>query len=114
MAVEPIFTVTDAPRSRAHYQKLGFTTTEHDDTYAFAHRDNLTVHLARTDTKRPRRAGAIYMHVENADHVAEAWRRAGLDVAGPEGFDYGKREGSHTDPDGNLIRFGSPLRPDPA
>ena len=25
-------------------------------------------------------------------------------------FEYGKREGSHNDPDGNLIRFGSPLR----
>jgi hypothetical protein len=29
---------------------------------------------------------------------------------GAQDFDYGKREGSHTDPDGNLIRFGSPLR----
>jgi hypothetical protein len=27
---------------------------------------------------------------------------------GPADYDYGKREGSHTDPDGNLIRFGSP------
>lgn len=24
--------------------------------------------------------------------------------------DYGKREGAHRDPDGNLLRFGSPLR----
>jgi hypothetical protein len=31
-------------------------------------------------------------------------------VIGPEDFDYGKREGSHVDVDGNLIRFGSPLR----
>jgi hypothetical protein len=32
-----------------------------------------------------------------------------LEVTGPDDLDYGKREGSHTDPDGNLIRFGSPL-----
>jgi hypothetical protein len=33
-----------------------------------------------------------------------------VDVVGPDDYDYGKREGSHVDPDGNLLRFGSPLR----
>jgi hypothetical protein len=31
-------------------------------------------------------------------------------VHGPQDEDYGKREGWITDPDGNVIRFGSPLR----
>jgi hypothetical protein len=31
-----------------------------------------------------------------------------LDVIDPENRDYGKREGQHVDPDGNLIRFGGP------
>jgi uncharacterized glyoxalase superfamily protein PhnB len=52
----------------------------------------------------------LYLHVDDADGLAEEWRRAGMDVSGPENYDYGKREGTHTDPDGNLIRFGSPLR----
>jgi hypothetical protein len=30
-------------------------------------------------------------------------------VTGPQDYDYGKREGSVVDPDGNRIRFGSPL-----
>jgi hypothetical protein len=30
-------------------------------------------------------------------------------VDGPRDQDYGKREGSITDPDGNVIRFGSPI-----
>jgi hypothetical protein len=34
-------------------------------------------------------------------------------AAGPEDYDYGKREGSHIDPDGNKIRFGSPLASGP-
>jgi hypothetical protein len=55
-------------------------------------------------------AGSIYMHVDDADTVANEWRSAGVDVVGPVDFDCGKREGSHTGPDGNLIRFGSPLR----
>jgi uncharacterized glyoxalase superfamily protein PhnB len=42
--------------------------------------------------------------------VAAEWRETGIDVDGPEDEDYGKREGSVTDPDGNVIRFGSPIR----
>ena len=43
--------------------------------------------------------------------MAEEWRAAGIEVVGPRDEEYGKREGSVTDPDGNLIRFGSPLQP---
>jgi hypothetical protein len=32
-----------------------------------------------------------------------------MEVDGPEDFDYGKREGPRTDPDGNKFRFDSPL-----
>ena len=38
------------------------------------------------------------------------WRQAGIEVDGPRDEDYGKREGSIADPDGNVIRFGSPIR----
>jgi uncharacterized glyoxalase superfamily protein PhnB len=51
----------------------------------------------------------LYLHCDDADELADAWRKAGLEVPGPEDYDYGKREGTHTDPDGNLIRFGSPI-----
>jgi predicted enzyme related to lactoylglutathione lyase len=110
VSVEPIFVVSDVARAVEHYERLGFTTSYHDEGYAFAHRDDLTIHLAGADGS-PARAGSIYMHVDDADRLADEWRKAGADVVEPADFDYGKREGSHTDPDGNLIRFGSPLRP---
>ena len=51
------------------------------------------------------------MHVKDADRLADEWRKTGVEVTcRPQDFDWGKREGRHTDPDGNLIRFGSPLR----
>jgi hypothetical protein len=106
--VEPIFSVRDVPSAVAHYERLGFSTSPHDETYAFAHRDGLTIHLARAEAEL--KLGAIYMHVDDADELADEWRRAGVHVVGPDDFDYGKREGSHVDQDGNLIRFGSPLR----
>ena len=81
------------------------------ETYAFAHRGSrLTIHLAQAEPEEPPARGVIYMYVADADEVAGEWRKAGLVVDGPEETDYGKREGSHTDDDGNSIRFGSPSR----
>jgi hypothetical protein len=90
---------------------LGFSISYHDEGYAFAHRNELTIHLAGPGAWSERiGSGFIYMHVDDADALADEWRSAGVDFVEPDDFDYGKREGSHEDPDGNLIRFGSPLR----
>jgi hypothetical protein len=111
VSVEPIFVVSDVARAVAHFEQLGFTSSYHDEGYAFAHRNELTIHLAGpgVDSGRVGR-GVIYMHVDDADALAEEWRNAGIEFIEPQDFDYGKREGSHQDPDGNRIRFGSPLR----
>ncbi len=111
VSVEPIFVVSDVARAVAHYEQLGFSTSHHDEEYAFAHRNELTIHFAVSgvDPERVGR-GSIYMHVDDADALAKEWRSAGVDFVEPQDFEYGKREGAHEDPDGNLIRFGSPLR----
>lgn len=107
---EPCFSVHDVLRAVAHYQRLGFTTSYHDEDYAFAHRDQLTIRLALTEDPEIPSSGALYLHVDDADALASEWRAAGIPLVGPDDFEYGKREGSHVDPDGNLIRFGSALR----
>jgi catechol 2,3-dioxygenase-like lactoylglutathione lyase family enzyme len=111
VSVEPIFVVSDVPAAVAHYERLGFSTSHHDEGYAFAHRNQLTIHLVGPAVD-PRRVGhgSIYLHVDDADALAEEWRRAGVEFVKPQDVERGKREGSHLDPDGNLIRFGSPLR----
>jgi catechol 2,3-dioxygenase-like lactoylglutathione lyase family enzyme len=111
VSVEPIFVVSNVSRAVAHYEQLGFSTSHHDEGYAFAHRNELTIHLAGRGVD-PERVGlgSIYMHVDDADALAEEWRGAGIDFVGPQDVEWGKREGSHKDLDGNLIRFGSPLR----
>lgn len=108
---EPVFKVADVSRSVIFYKQLGFETSFHDETYAFAHRDrDLTIHLAKAEDGTLPGHGSLYIHCQDADRVAEDWRGAGIAVKGPEDQDYGKREGTTVDPDGNLIRFGSPLR----
>ena len=108
---EPIFSVSDMTRSVAWFEKAGFEVSLHDDTYAFAHRNrDLTIHLVQTAEGKLPGNGGLYIHCQDADRVAEEWRQAGLDVDGPRDEDYGKREGSVADPDGNVIQFGSPIR----
>jgi hypothetical protein len=108
---EPIFKVADVARSVAWFERAGFDVSFHDDTYAFAHRDrDVTIHLAQTVGDDLPGHGALYLHCQDADRVAEEWRQAGIEVDGLRDEDYGKREGSVTDPDGNVIRFGSPIR----
>ena len=109
VGLEPVFRVADVPRAVEHYRRLGFAISHHDAGYAFAHSGPVTIHLAGAD-RGSAGGGSIYLHVDDADALAAEWRAAGAELAGPADFDYGKREGSHADPDGNLIRFGSPLR----
>jgi len=107
---DPVFTVLDVERAVDHYERLGFTTSRHNDMYGFATWGNLTIHLGQEEHPDAHMTSVLYIHVEDADELAQRWRKAGMEVQGPENQDYGKREGRHVDPDGNLIRFGGPPR----
>jgi uncharacterized glyoxalase superfamily protein PhnB len=50
-----------------------------------------------------------YLYVDDADALAAERRKTGADVRSPEDTPLGQREGVMIDPDGNIIRFGSPL-----
>ena len=101
--------MADLRRALVHYAALGCTVSTHDDGYGFAARAGVELHLVVVADDDPRRGpAAAYLHVPDADALAAEW----ADVPGTEGpvdTDYGLREGRHVDPDGNLLRFGSPL-----
>jgi uncharacterized glyoxalase superfamily protein PhnB len=107
MCTDPTFRVADTRRAAAHYKRLGFAIEYHDGDYAFALRDDLTIHLTRDANPG---GTSIYLHVDDADQLAAEWTANGAEVSDVADTDYGKHEGRHTDPDGNLIRFGSPVR----
>jgi DNA-binding MarR family transcriptional regulator len=110
--VSPIFPVKDLGAALAHYGALGFTTTSYDPGYGFADRDGLSLHLAvRPESGTAPTGASAYLYVGDADALYEQWSQPGIggrtdpvDVT-----PYAFREGSHVDPDGNLIRFGSPI-----
>ncbi len=113
-AFSPIFPVADLPRALEHYSALGFKTLAYDggEEYGFAERDRTGLHLAADPGHDAARgAGSAYLYVRDADALYEEWSRPGVGgqtrPVGPT--PYKLREGSHVDPDGNVIRFGSPI-----
>jgi len=106
--MSPIFPVHDLNASLAHYERLGFVTREYEGIYGFATRDGIEIHLGTVPHDDDRTAAA-YLYVEDSDDLARVWRATGADVRGPEDTEWGQHEGVVIDPDGNVIRFGSPM-----
>jgi DNA-binding MarR family transcriptional regulator len=110
----PIFPVRDMTAALAHYAALGFDAFpyEGEDDYGFADRDGVGLHLSADPGHDPARNHAsAYLYVRDADALYAEWSRPGIGgrtlPVGPT--PYQLREGAHIDPDGNLIRFGSPV-----
>jgi catechol 2,3-dioxygenase-like lactoylglutathione lyase family enzyme len=109
--VAPIFGVRDVVAALAYYERLGFTTRSYDgDVYGFATRDGIEFHLGSVPAGREWERTTAYLYVDDADRLAAEWRAAGAEVHGPEDAEWGQHEAALVDPDGNVIRFGSPLQ----
>lgn len=101
--------VTDVDRSIEHYRALGFEVAKLTDEYAMAQRGDVALHLSLMPELDPLKgAGCCYLHVDDADGLAQEWAEAGVGhTVAPVDTDYGLREGAHVDPDNNLLRFGA-------
>jgi len=107
--IAPISAVHDLDAAMRHYRRLGFTVRGYaGGGYGFATRDGIEIHLGVVPGG-DRRTSSAYLFVDNADDLAAAWRSAGLEVHSPQDTEWGKHEGAVVDPDGNVIRFGSPI-----
>ena len=109
--IAPIFAVRDLDTAMAHYQWLGFTVRAYPGGgYGFAARDGIEIHLGVVPGG-DRCTSSAYLFVDNADGLAAAWLSAGAEVHPPQDTEWGQHEGAVVDPDGNVIRFGSPRLP---
>ena len=108
----PILPVRDLVEAIRHYERLGFEVRSYDDGYAFAARGAVQLHLTEVDGLDPATSNvAAYLYVDDADALFAHWQASGAHgrLHPPRDTGYGLREGAHVDPDGNLLRFGSPL-----
>jgi hypothetical protein len=109
--VAPIFLVRDLNVSLEHYRRLGFATRPYEGGgYGFASLDGCEIHLGVVPGDVTTTPSSAYLFVEDADQIASVWAAAGADVRTPQDTEWGQHEGVVIDPDGNIIRFGSPVR----
>lgn len=112
----PILPVRDVAAAMERYRSLGFTADAYGDggdlfygflTYGAAH-----FHLAKVDKLDPATSMvSAYLYVADAAATHQRWSAAGVDgrFHAPQATEYGLMEGAYVDPDGNLIRYGSPI-----
>jgi len=106
--IAPIFAVRDLDVAMEHYRRLGFDVRAYEGGgYGFAWWHGIEIHLGVVPDAH-RRIGAAYLFVDDAGGLAATWRSAGVEVRSPQDTEWGQHEGAIVDPDGNVIRFGSP------
>ena len=114
-SIAPIFPTADLDAMRAHYESIGFTVLVHQSGYATAARDDVKIHFRHVPGLAERaeaERSAAYLAVDDAEALHAEWRASGVGETS-DLFDpgFGVWEAAHTDADGNLLRFGSPLPP---
>jgi hypothetical protein len=116
LAVTPVLPTGDFDEAVGRFRKLGFTVTTYDGEpgvrYGYASRDGVELHISPAGSIDPRTSNVVvYAVVEDPDALYEEWQAAGVEgrLRKPTPAGYGALEGGYVDPDGNLIRFASPL-----
>lgn len=112
-SVAPVLPIRHLPDAVARYKQLGFAVQPFEGgDYAFASRGEVNLHLATVERVQPDESTvAVFLYVSDADALHHEWTEVVVDgrLVPPVDTDYGLVEGAYVDPDGNLLRFGSPL-----
>jgi predicted lactoylglutathione lyase len=112
--VHPILPVRDLRAALAHYERLGFRVRPYadGDDYGFIARQRVELHLTHQPASYYREGAiaVVYLDVDDADALYDEWSQAdaGGQLLPPADMEWGMHEGTYTDPDGNVIRYGSP------
>jgi uncharacterized glyoxalase superfamily protein PhnB len=118
LRVAPILPVRDVTGALAHYRQLGFEVRaygppgEANPEYGFVRWGEVELHLSLSPEHDPKvSASSCYLYVSDADALHAVWQAANVrGRLGPPGdTPYRLREFSYVDPEGNLLRIGSPL-----
>jgi hypothetical protein len=106
LGLAPVLSAPDVPALLGHYRALGFDVREDPDGGGSASRDGLELRMAEDAVGVPGARGLVRAAVDDADALHREWASVpGGRTVAPGDRPDGTREGSHTDPAGNVIRF---------
>ncbi|MFT6396570.1 MAG: hypothetical protein ACJAYU_001313 [Bradymonadia bacterium] len=115
----PIFSTAELPCAVERYGRMGSRGHVYPDKaeladaiYAFACFASGETHLSRVSCRVPQfNAATAYLRIEDADELHNAWAEGDLEetLYDPKDLEYRLSEFSCADPDGNMLRLGSPL-----
>jgi catechol 2,3-dioxygenase-like lactoylglutathione lyase family enzyme len=113
-SVAPVLPTRDVAAALTRYERLGFVVASYaDGDYGYARRGEVSLHLSKVSRLNPKTTlVSVYVYVSDADALHTEWTAAGVEgrFHEPTDTDYGLREGAYVDPDGNLLRYGSPMQ----
>ena len=119
LSAATILPVKNVDTAAALYRRLGFDVKIYDQRlsdgrtfYGFLRRGQIALHFELADELgRTRSPAAVYIYVDDPDALYAEWSALGVigNLDEPEDKEWGVREMTFSDPDGNLLRIGRVL-----
>ena len=109
----PLLPAADPSTNAKWYcAQLGFGLVADHGHYVIVGRDGIEVHFWQTDDKHLAANSGAYFRCADVDGLYETFRGAsqGGRLIAPADRDWGMREFYVVDPEGNLLRFGQPVK----
>ena len=111
--VIPTLPARDIDDTVAYYQRLGFELVADypgEQRYAIVRRDDAELHFYEFPIDPRKNLSGCYLRIHDAAAICDEWTGAGIEILQPlTETDYGLREFAVSDPNGNLLKVGSPL-----
>jgi catechol 2,3-dioxygenase-like lactoylglutathione lyase family enzyme len=111
--VIPTLPARDIDETVAYYERLGFELVADypgEQRYAIVRRDDAELHFYEFPVDPKQNLSGCYLRIGNAPGLHDEWDAAGTEILQPlTETDYGLREFAVSDPNGNLLKVGSPL-----
>lgn len=109
-----VFPVRDVDASLRYFvDVLGFTEEFRFGEYAGIQRDDCCIHLSAEGNPNTGKAGtgAVYIFCDDVDgYFADIAGRGAANAQEPKDYEYGMRDFTMRDPDGNQLTFGAPTK----
>jgi catechol 2,3-dioxygenase-like lactoylglutathione lyase family enzyme len=109
----PTLPARDIDETVAYFERLGFELVARypgEQTYAIVRRDDAELHFYEFPVDPAQNLSGCYLRIGDAAALYDEWMKAGADIVDPlTARDYGLQSFAIQDPNGNLIRTGSPL-----